>query len=137
MANTEVPVLSRYRTKHRCISRTARGVPTCGAKLQPSTRRGRLEALIGLCFTVAICYFLGLSREWFLVTTVLLWFPMFVVCGYLLGRIVPPVFEAFDPQTGHLPKLISLDLHDASSTLSPESGDSHDSDDQRPDPRSE
>jgi hypothetical protein len=101
--------------------------PTCGANLQPSTRRGRLEALIGLCFSVAICYLLGLSREWFLVTTILLWFPVFVVCGYLLGRIVPPVFEAFDPQTGHLPKLISLDLHDPASTAVPEPGDRHDS----------
>ncbi|MGA7382710.1 MAG: hypothetical protein WBX03_17810, partial [Terriglobales bacterium] len=40
---------------------------------------------------------------------------------------MPPVFEAFDPQTGHLPKLISLDLHGPPSTRAPEPSDGHDS----------
>jgi hypothetical protein len=102
--------------------------PSCGAKLQPPTNRGRLLALVGLCLTVAICYLGGVSSEWFLVAVVLLWFPIYVISGFVFGRIVPPRFEAFDPQTGHLPKkLISLDLDDRYSAQAPEPGDSQDS----------
>lgn len=92
--------------------------PTCGAKLQPSIGQGRLSALIGLCFTVAICYFLGLSSEWFLIATILLWFPVFVICGFIIARVVPPRFETFDSFT-------SLGLLDTPSTR----GDSHGSGD--------
>ena len=94
--------------------------PTCGAKLQPPTSRGRLSLLVGFCFSAAICYFFGLSPIWFVVATIVLWFPITVIWLYFLGRIVPPVFEAFDPQTGHLPKLTSLDLFDPPSTLASE-----------------
>src|SRR5580698_4098860 len=93
---------------------------TCGAKLQPSIGQGRLLGLIGLCLTVIICYLLGLSGMWFAVATVLLWFPIFVVVGHIIGRVIPPRFETFDPQTGHLPRPISLGLLDPSPTRPPE-----------------
>ena len=102
--------------------------PICEAKLQPSIGQGRLSALIGLCLTVAICYFLGVSREWFLVATVLLWFPVFVIWGFIFARMVPPRFETFDSQ------FISLDLLHPSSTQAPEPANSSDSDSDRPAP---
>jgi hypothetical protein len=106
--------------------------PTCAAKLQPSTSRGRLSLLVGFCLSAAICYFFGLSPTWFVAATIVLWFPITVIWLHFFGRIVPPVFEAFDPQTGHLPKFISLDLPDPSSTQAPEPADSSDSDSDRP-----
>jgi hypothetical protein len=89
--------------------------PTCGAKLQLPVRRGRLEALIGLCITLAICYVLGLSPAWFAAATVLLWFPIFVTWGFILGRIVPPRFEAYKPQDSCESKFLSLGLSGQSS----------------------
>jgi hypothetical protein len=93
---------------------------TCRAKLQRSIGQLRLSALVGLCFTVAICYFFGVSREWFLVATILLWFPVYVIWDSIFVRVTPPRFETFD-------SFISLDLHDPSSTLGPESCDGHNS----------
>lgn len=98
--------------------------PTCGAKLQPSIREGRLSGLIGLCLTLAICYLLGLSGVWFVVATILLWFPIFVIWGFFFVRLRRPRFETYDPQIGFGPKFISLGLSKPSSSPSPDLRDS-------------
>ena len=84
--------------------------PTCGASLRPPRRRGRLEALTGLCITLAICYSLGLSPAWFAVAAVLLWFPAFLISIFISGRIVPVRFEAYKPKARYESGILSLGL---------------------------
>jgi hypothetical protein len=103
--------------------------PRCAALLQPSTSRGALSAFIGLCFTLVVCYLLGLSGAWFFVAAMVLWFPVFVVWEFIFERLTPPRFETYVPPPPGLGyKIISLGLNQlvpAESTRTRATADSH------------
>jgi hypothetical protein len=72
--------------------------PVCGAKLQHSTSQLHLSGFIALCVALLVLYLLGLRGIWLVVTTVLVWFPVYVAWDFVFTRIVPPRFEAYVPK---------------------------------------
>lgn len=72
--------------------------PTCDAKLQHSSHQLWLPGFIALCIDLAILYFVGLRDIWLAVATILLWFPVYVICDFIFVRMVPPRFEAYTPK---------------------------------------
>jgi hypothetical protein len=103
--------------------------PKCAALLQPSRSQGLLSAFIGLCFTLVVCYLVGLSGGWFFIAAIVLWFPVFVVCNFVFVRLTPPRFETYVPAPPGLGyRLISLGLNQpmaGESTGSRDTADSH------------
>jgi hypothetical protein len=61
-----------------------------------------MSGLVGLCITIVLAFWLTSAWPWFLVVTVLLWFPVYVTWDFIFARIVPSKFEAYVPkdQTG-------------------------------------
>jgi hypothetical protein len=72
--------------------------PTCAAQLQPSERQLWVSVAIALCISIALADVLRLTGIWFVVATVLLWFPVSIAWDFIFVRIVPPRFEAYIPK---------------------------------------
>jgi hypothetical protein len=72
--------------------------PTCAARLQPSEHQQWLSGFIALCITLAVLYFLGVRGIWLFVGTIVLWFPVYLMWGFIFMRMVTPRFEAYIPK---------------------------------------
>lgn len=72
--------------------------PDCGAELQPSDRQMWLYGLGALFTLMAVLYFLDVSGVWFIVATILLWFPVYLIWMFFFDRVFPPRFEAYVPK---------------------------------------
>ena len=72
--------------------------PSCAAQLQQSDRQLQLYGLIALSITLAGLCLLNVRGIWLVTATILLWFPVYVICCSVLDRIVPPRFEVYVPK---------------------------------------
>lgn len=81
--------------------------PTCSQPLQFARWEQALDGLIALGLAVVLSLLLGIRGLWLVGAAVVLWFPMVVIWEAILGRIMPPHFEAYVPK--EIPKL-SLSL---------------------------
>ena len=72
--------------------------PDCAAELQPSDCQMWLYGVGALITLMAVLYFLDVSGVWFVVGTILLWFPAYIILMFFFDRIFPPHFEAYVPR---------------------------------------
>jgi hypothetical protein len=72
--------------------------PSCSQKLQFAGGQLRLSVFVAIGLSIGMCFLLGLRDLWFLLATVLFWFPMLLIWEFIFVRIVPPKFELYDPE---------------------------------------
>jgi hypothetical protein len=53
---------------------------------------------VGTIANWILCYLLGMRGWALLVGGIVLWFPIVMLCVFLLDRIVPPPLEAYKPR---------------------------------------
>jgi hypothetical protein len=69
--------------------------PNCSRQLKYSRWQLNLSGLIALVLTAIACWGFGMRGFLFFASTIVLWFPVYVVWDLIFLRLVPPALEAY------------------------------------------